>query len=158
MILTKKCVLLFSSIFTISCNAGSIEEVSNTVSNPIIGTWKLLKATTIENGDTTVIDYDKNVSFIKIINQTHFAFLQHDLDKGKDTTALFVAGGGRYYLTGSTYKEQLEYCSAREWEGHDFIFKIELKNDTLVQSGEEKIEAAGVNRITIEKYIRQSEF
>jgi len=157
MTLTKKCVLLFSSIFTISCNAGPSEEASNRVSNPVIGTWKLLKATTIENGDTTVIDYDKNVSFIKIINQTHFAFLQHDLDKGKDTTALFVAGGGQYSLTGNTYKEQLEYCSAREWEGHDFIFKIELKNDTLVQSGEEKIEAAGVNRITIEKYVRQSE-
>ena len=85
-----------------------------------------------------------------------FRFLQHDLNKGKDTTALFVAGGGRYNLTGNTYKEQLEYCSARDWEGHDFTFNIEIKNDTLVQSGEEKVEAAGVNRVTIEKYIRQS--
>ncbi|MEJ5964162.1 hypothetical protein [Pedobacter immunditicola] len=157
MTLTKKCVLLFSCIIIISCKGAPLEKVSNTVSNPMIGTWKLLMTTTVENGDSTVTDYNKNVSFIKIINQTHFAFLQHDLNKGKDTTALFVAGGGRYQLTGTTYKEQLEYCSARDWEGHDFTFNIELKNDTLVQSGEEKVEAAGVNRVTIEKYVRQLE-
>ena len=153
---TEKYFLLFSCILISSCNAGSIKEVPN-LSNPITGTWKLLKTITIENGDTIMTDYNKNISFIKIINQTHFAFLQHDLNKGKDTSAMFVAGGGRYQLKGNTYKEQLEYCSARDWEGHDFTFNIEFKKDTLIQSGEEKVEAAGVNRITIEKYVRQSE-
>jgi hypothetical protein len=52
------------------------------------------------------------------------------------------------------YTEHLEYCSAREWEGNDFSFQIDIKNDTLIQSGVEKVESAGVNRINIEKYIR----
>jgi hypothetical protein len=151
MALKNKIILFLSCIVMASCK----QDDSAPVSNPLMGTWKLLKTTTVENGDTTVADYNKNMSFIKIINQTHFAFLQHDLNKGKDSTAQFVAGGGRYTLTGNTYKEQLEYCSAREWEGNDFTFKIDLKNDTLIQSGEERVESAGINRVTIEKYVRQ---
>ncbi len=42
---------------------------------PIIGTWQLITGTTIEKGNTVVTDYTKNISFIKIINDTHFAFL-----------------------------------------------------------------------------------
>ena len=52
------------------------------------------------------------------------------------------------------YTEQLEYCSARNWEGNDFPFIIQIRNDTLVQSGVEKIESENVNRINIEKYVR----
>jgi hypothetical protein len=123
--------------------------------SPVItGTWKLLTGTLIEKGDTIVTHYDKKVSFIKIINDTHFAFLQHDLKKGQDSAAVFVAGGGRYSLTDSTYTEHLEYCSARSWEGNDFKFNVSVRGDTLIQSGIEKIESEGVNRINIEKYIR----
>jgi hypothetical protein len=95
-----------------------------------------------------------NLSFIKIINETHFAFLQHNKGKGVDSVAVFVAGGGKYSLKDSTYTEHLEYCSAREWEGHDFTFTITINNDTLVQSGIEKVESEGINRINIEKYVR----
>jgi hypothetical protein len=119
----------------------------------VIGTWQLLTGTLIEKGDTTITDYTQSTSFIKIINETHFAFLQHDLNKGKDS-AVFVAGGGSYSLADSLYTEHLEYCSAREWEGNDFTFALSIKNDTLIQKGIEKIESAGVNRINIEKYIR----
>jgi hypothetical protein len=52
------------------------------------------------------------------------------------------------------YTEHLAYCSARNWEGNDFSFTISIKNDTLIQSGIEKVETAGVNRINIEKYVR----
>ena len=121
---------------------------------PITGAWKLLTGTLIEKGDTVVTDYTKNISFIKIINDTHFAFLQHDLNKGKDSVAVYVSGGGKYSLTDSLYTEHLEYCSAREWEGNDFSFTIDIKNDTLTQSGIEKVESAGVNRLNIERYIR----
>jgi len=121
---------------------------------PITGTWQLITGTLIERGDTVVTDYTKNTSFIKIINDTHFSFLQHDLKKGKDSAAVFVAGGGRYSLIDSLYTEHLEYCSAREWEGTDFSFTITIQNDTLVQSGVEKVESAGVDRVNIEKYKR----
>ena len=109
----------------------------------------------MKKGDTTVTDYTKDRSFVKIINDTHFAFLQHDLSNGKDSAAAsFSAGGGTYSLKDSTYTEHLEYCNAREWEGHDFSFMVTLSGDTLIQSGVEKIEAAGVDRINIEKYVR----
>ena len=122
--------------------------------NMIEGTWKLINGTLIEKGDTLVTDYTKNTSFIKIINDTHFAFLQHDLKKGQDTTAVFASGGGRYSISDNTYTEHLEYCSARNWEGNDFKFTISIQADTLIQTGIEKVESAGVNRVNIEKYIR----
>ena len=115
------------------------------------GTWKLLTGTLIEKGDTIVTDYTKGRSFIKIINDSHFAFLNHILRK--DTTD-FSAGGGSYTLNGNNYTEHLEYCSAKEWEGHDFTFTVTINGDTLIQSGVEKIEAQGINRVNIEKYIR----
>lgn len=119
----------------------------------IVGTWKLLSGTVIEKGDTTRTDYTQDISFIKVINDTHFAFMKHDLNKGADT-AIYVSGGGAYSLTDSVYTEHLEYCSAREWEGHDFTFTVELKGDTLVQRGVEVVESAGVNRQNVETYIR----
>ena len=122
--------------------------------NSIEGTWKLISGTLIENGDTTVTNYLKDVSFIKILNKSHFAFLQHDLNKGQDSDAVFVAGGGRYSLINDSYTEHLEYCSARNWEGNDFNFKISIKGDTLIQTGVEKVDNLGVNRLNIEKYVR----
>jgi hypothetical protein len=121
---------------------------------PIAGTWQLISGTTIEKGDSTVTYYTNNLSFIKIINDTHFAFLKHDLKKGKDSTVAFGSGGGGYTLKDSTYTEHLEYCSDREWEGNDFTFTVTIQNDTLIQSGIEKVENAGVDRINIEKYVR----
>ena len=115
------------------------------------GTWKLLTGILIEKGDTVVTDYTTDKSFIKIINDSHFAFLSHTLRK--DTTD-FSAGGGSYTLTGNNYTEHLEYCNAKEWEGHDFSFTVTITGDTLVQTGVEKIEAQGIDRINTEKYIR----
>lgn len=127
---------------------------SATKSIPVEGTWKLLKGTLIDGKDTTVTDYTHGVSFIKIINGDHFAFLQHDLTKGKDSTATFVAGGGPYDLKDSLYTEHLEYCSDRQWEGNDFPFVVSVKNDTLSITGIEKVESAGVNRKNTEVYVR----
>jgi hypothetical protein len=128
--------------------------VTSSGSNPLKGTWKLLNGTLIEKGDTVTTDYTKKNSFIKIINDTHFAFLQHDLKKGKDSAASFSAGGGKYTLKDSVYTEHLEYCTAREWEEHEFTFNIQIQNDTLIQRGVEIVETAGINRINIEKYTR----
>lgn len=146
--------LLFVCTIPISCGSDNKAVKAVTTELPITGTWKLLSGTLIEKGDTIVTDYTKNISFIKIINATHFAFLQHDLNKGKDSAAVFSAGGGSYTLIDSSYKEYLEYCTAREWEEHDFEFNISIRNDTLVQSGIEIVESAGINRINIEKYVR----
>ena len=145
---------LLITICLVSCAPKTGNERTKTLPNPLVGTWQLITGTLIEKGDTVVTSYNKNISFIKIINDTHFAFLQHDLNKGKDSNAVFVSGGGRYSLTDSLYTENLEYCSARNWEGNDFNFTISIKNDTLIQSGIEKVESEGIDRINIEQYIR----
>lgn len=146
--------LLAAFIFTSCGNPEAGQQGHENKPSELEGTWKLLSGTLIEKGDTTVTDYTKNVSFIKIINESHFAFLQHDLSKGKDSTASFSAGGGAYTLQDSAYTEKLEYCTARDWEGNEFHFTISIQNDTLVQRGVEKVEAAGVERLNIEKYVR----
>jgi hypothetical protein len=138
----------------LSCGENGQDKAQDPPQPALIGTWKLIKGTLIEKGDTTVTDYTQKVSFIKIINNTHFAFLQHDLNKGKDSIAVFVAGGGSYSLRDSVYTEHLEYCNDRNWENNDFKFTIEIKDDTLIQSGVEKVESAGVNRLNIEQYVR----
>ena len=148
----KSIVFLLLGVLLTSCNGNKAENTP--APRPIVGTWKLLSGTLIEKGDTTVTDYTQKVSFIKIINDSHFSFIQHDLNGGKDSTAVFSAGAGTYMLSGDSYTEHLEYCSDRTWEGHDFTFRFEVKNDTFIQSGVEKIESAGIDRINIEKYVR----
>lgn len=141
------------AIFLLSCNSASEHTESKPAGLPLAGTWQLLQGTLIEKGDTTITDYTHQVSFIKIINDTHFAFLEHDKNQDKDS-AVFVSGGGHYSLEDSLYTEHLEYCNAREWEGHDFTFVISIHQDTLTQTGREKVKDAGVDRINIEKYVR----
>ncbi|WP_268223151.1 hypothetical protein [Sinomicrobium oceani] len=118
------------------------------------GTWKLLSGTTIQGKDTVHTDYTQGQEMIKIINDTHFAFLRHDLGHGKDSSAVFVAGGGSYTVKGNQYTEHLEYFNVREWEGNDFTLQYEIRDDTLITRGIEAVEALGVNHINIEKYVR----
>lgn len=138
-------------IFTIvGCNSNHQKT-----ENQLEGTWQLVSSTIIENGDTTVTNYDSQQSMIKIINQSHFAFLNHDLNKGADSTASFMAGGGVYTLNENQYTEYLEYCSAREWEGNTFEFEVFFEGENvLVQQGVEKIPELGVDRYNIERYTR----
>lgn len=138
-----------------SCNSSKMCAIQNTsAESPIVGTWKLLSGTTIQQNDTTYTDYTKNQEVIKIINTSHFSFLRHDLSQGKDSVTIFVSGGGRYTLNGNTYTEYLDFCNYREWENNTFEFTVKIENDTLVQSGIEKVESIGVNRINIEKYVK----
>lgn len=139
--------LLFSFLLLNAC------QTSND-SPPITGTWQLQTGTLVENGDTSITDYTKDKKFIKIINDSHFAFLNHDLNKGTDSLASFSAGGGSYTLSGNTYTEHLEFCSDRAWEQNDFSFTVTIHNDTLIQQGVEKVEGTGINRLNIEKYTR----
>ena len=145
--------MLLSTI-SFSCKMMPKKEGSQKEIISLAGTWKLLTGTTIEKGDSTITDYTKDKEFIKIINDTHFAFLSHDLNKGKDSSAAFTAGGGTYSLADNVYTEHLQYCSDRQWEGNSFEFNVTINADTLTQKGIEKVEDIGVERINIEKYVR----
>jgi hypothetical protein len=154
-------ITLIALIFFAACRdetatASKTDSLSGTpVKDQFLnGTWKLISGTLIEKSDTTITDYTSGKSFIKIINDTHFAFLLHDLKQGKDSSAVYSSGGGTYTFVDSTYTEHLEYCSDRNWEGHDFPFTITINNDTLTQQGREKIEASGIDRLNIERYVR----
>ena len=138
----------------VSCNSLVEKKDTKSTKTAIEGTWKLLTGTLIEKGDTVIADYTKGKEFIKIINDTHFAFLSHDLSKGKNADSLFSAGGGNYSLNDSSYTERLVYCNDRQWEGNEFHFIVNIGDDTLTQKGIEKIDSLGVNRVNIEKYVR----
>ena len=120
---------------------------------PIIGTWELVSATTIEK-DTTFSTFDPSHKMIKIINETHFAFLNHAINTNKDSSNAFTAGGGKYTLVDSIYTESLDFFSDKNWENNKFEFVVKFANDTLIQKGVEKVDKLGVDRVIVEKYRR----
>ena len=124
-------------------------------SNKLVGSWQLLSSVYIKK-DTTIHNDPPGTSMIKILNDTHFAFTQHTVDKS-DTTGIFGGGSGTYTLKDNQYTEHLEYCSSRAYESNDFEFTIEFHGDTLVQSGIEKLKEIGAGEEDmhlVEKYLR----
>lgn len=140
-------ILLLTGVLTACTEKTKVDKL------PIEGTWELISETRIEGNDTTFAAMPPDQRNIKMLNGTHFSFVRHDLNQGKDSTAVFVAGAGTYTIDGDKYHEHLEFCNYREWENHDFDFTVTIKNDTLVQSGHEKVEGVA-DRIIIEKYHR----
>lgn len=122
----------------------SEEEIS-----PIQGTWKMTYAEIRENDSVQVKDLS-STDFIKIINSSHFAFFNQE----RETQENFTAGGGTYTFDGSKYEENLDFINFVDYRGHTFSFEVEIKGDSLIQQGYEKIEASGVDRYILEKYIR----
>ncbi|PXY45811.1 hypothetical protein [Flavobacterium hydrophilum] len=140
--------ILILIIILSSCN-------SEKKQNSIEGTWRLISAETTEK-DSTFSTFNPKTKMIKIINDTHFAFFNHDLNNGKDSiNAVFFGGGGKYTLKDSIYTENLEYFNNRPWENNKFEFVVKIQNDTLIQEGIEKLEKLGINRIITEKYVRE---
>jgi hypothetical protein len=145
-------LLTLSVIVFASCNQKT--PVQQAPAAPLAGTWKLVSAITITKGDT-VKDYPvPNQEMIKILNDTHFAFMRHDLGKGKGKDSTYTAGGGTYTLKGDKYTEHLDYLNYRGWEGRSFDFIIQFKNDTLIQKGIEKIDSLKINREIVETYVK----
>ncbi|OIN57644.1 hypothetical protein BLX24_19095 [Arsenicibacter rosenii] len=131
----------------------SCQQAPTDHSLPLKGTWELVDATTIEQ-DSSYSTFDASHKMIKIINDTHFAFLNHSAQPADSAKHFFSAGGGTYTLTDSTYTEHLDYFSDPAWEHHTFAFTVTLRNDTLIQKGVEKVEKLGIDRVIIEKYVR----
>lgn len=144
-----KVITVFISIALIATLAGCNRKQP---SPSITGTWELISATTTEK-DTTFSTFDQNHKMIKIINPTHFAFLNHAVVLGKDSAAnAFTAGGGKYTLVDSIYTEHLDYFIDKKWENNKFPFVITVVNDTLIQKGVERVDKLGIDRVIVEKY------
>ncbi|KAA0994251.1 hypothetical protein [Dyadobacter aurulentus] len=141
----------FAALFLLTqCNSA----VESTDQPSILGTWHLHSSQIIEKGDTIITFPVKDQEMIKQITDTHFTFMKHDTRQGKGDTAVFDAGAGTYTLKGEDYTENLQYCSAREWENHQFHFKLRMNGDTLVQTGFEKIDSLGIDREIREVYVK----
>jgi len=148
---------LFIVLLALSCKP--VMETKDPVRNGLMGNWQLISSEYIKPGKT-VVNVTKGQKMIKIITDKYFAFLLHDV-KEKDTTAknipVFSAGGGSYTLEKNKYTEHLEYCSARNYEGNHVIFEVEIKGDTLILTGMEKImgnNTVGENVKLVEKFVR----
>ena len=142
---------IFIIILFIGCSkkTQSSESVNNSTKSKIEGSWKLVYADIKENDSLQIKDLS-NTDFIKIINADHFAFF----NQKRGSSDEFMAGGGTYTFNGSDYTETLNFINAPSYRGHEFPFKVEIKGDSLIQQGHEKIEAAGLDRFILEKYIR----
>lgn len=121
----------------------------NKSNQSIEGTWKMIYAEVIEN-DSLKTKKLSNTTFIKIINKTHFSFFNQENNSAKN----FYPGAGYYFLKGNNYTETLTFTTINAIKNHNFSFNILIKGDTLIQSGIEKVEAIGLNRQIVEKYIR----
>jgi hypothetical protein len=97
----------------LSCVNKNPQMASEDTSSSLEGTWQLLTVETIQGGDTTIDDYTVGIKGIKMFNDSHFSFFQHDLTHGKDSLAVYVSGGGTYTLMDGMYTENLEYCNFR---------------------------------------------
>jgi len=150
----KALLSLLSAAFVLSSCSNQSKQPEQPIPSPLTGTWKMVSAITIKGKDTTVTDYTVGKEFIKIITPTHFSFLSHDLNHGKDSTASFVAGGGRVRMGEGKYTEYLDYCNFREWEGGVFELNYNIKDDTLITSSVEKIEKLGIDQLNTEKLTR----
>lgn len=146
-------LLAFSALALASCT-NQTETKKAASGQPINGTWKLISAKVITKGDTVNTFPVENQEMIKQFNDTHFSFFKHDINKGKGKTAIFDSGSGTYTLNGDNYEEHLQYCNYRDWENLKFNFTVNIKNDTLVQRGIEKIDSLNVNHEIVETYVK----
>jgi hypothetical protein len=149
----KFIALSFAVAVLFSCTNKTKSDDQPTIQ--LNGTWRLITHTTITRGVSAVTDYTKNQKFLKIINDTHFAFLTHNLNTKKDSSNHFDAGGGSYTLVGDQYTEHLDFYSDKNWEGKAFKFTVKIENDTLIQQGLEKVEKENINQTIIERYVRE---
>lgn len=82
------------------------QKESTTKADILDGTYRLVGSETVKGTDTirTTIDQAKT-EMIKMFNDSHFAFLNHDKSKGKDSLKSFSSGAGTYQLKGKEYTE-----------------------------------------------------
>ena len=150
-----KLKFLFIPVVSLAACKAPVQETAlrKDLASPLAGTWRLISAVTVTKGDSVPTYPVKGQEMIKVINDSHFTFVRHDI-KGGGSKPIFDSGAGTYKLDGDNYTEHLQYCNYREWENHDFNFKVSFKGDTLVQKGVEKIDSLKIDHEIIETYIK----
>ena len=151
-----KLTLIASALFCALFSCKKEENSKDSTAAPsIAGTWELVSSKVIAKGDTVLTFPVKGQEMIKIFNENTFAFFKHDLNGGKGEAAIFDSGAGTYELKDGNYSEHLAYCNYRDWENRDFQFKLRMQNDSLIQTGIEKIDSLNINQEIIEIYVKK---
>jgi hypothetical protein len=149
----KHCSLL---ALVLLCACSDQKTTENSSKTPaIMGTWELVSSKVITKEDTVDTYPLPNQEMIKMFTEKEFAFFKHDTNNAGKDSAVFSAGSGTYTLEGEKYSEHLAYCNYREWENHDFHFNLKLRNDSLIQTGIEKIDSLGIDQEIVEVYVRK---
>ncbi len=149
----KKALLVLLTLLFISCNKQIEKEVKLMpevkIANSIVGTWKLVYGSVKENDSLTIKDVSKS-EFIKIINETHFAYFNQAYNEPRN----FYGAGGTYTLKDDTYTEKLTYTAWDDYRGRSFPFTVKISKDSLIQFGIEEVKEKNIKRYVVEKYIR----
>jgi hypothetical protein len=95
------------------------------------GTWQLVS---FRYGEATIwSNVPEGQRRIKLINQTHFSWVQYEVSSGKAQTM----AGGTYTLKQGAYTEAIEYAGEgmTEYLGKSQLFTLRVEGDRLHQSG-----------------------
>ncbi len=143
-------VLLITLLIT-SCNEEkeNLKNIKSKTTPKIMGTWKLAYGSVKENDSLTIKDVSKS-EFVKIINETHFAYFNQAYNEPRN----FYGAGGTYTLENNTYTEKLTYTAWEDYRDRSFPFTVKITKDSLIQYGIEEIKEKNIKRYVEEKYIR----
>ena len=101
--------------------------------NPFVGSWELVSSKSIYS-DTTISADMSALQSIKILSQTHFAYVT--TMKAQDSIIFVRAGSGTYSFNEKEYVEKIEYSSVPEMLGKAYDFTHEIKGDTWSHIGD----------------------
>jgi len=101
--------------------------------NPFVGSWKLVSQKLIFS-DTTITADASTLQSMKILSQTHFAYVTDKTHQ--DSTIFLRAGAGTYTHSDKEYAEKIEYSSDPVMLGKTYRFSFEMEGDTWTHIGD----------------------
>lgn len=131
----KKQQIIFLIAIVTMINFGCSKRTTSSLSdtNPLIGTWVLVSSNnTSADGEYEILDRS-NTRQMKILNPTHFMFIQEHIGSGeKEFTS---AAGGTYEIDGNTYVENLDYASWEDYKDSNAVFTWRLEDGKWYHKG-----------------------
>ncbi|HEV7379237.1 MAG TPA: lipocalin family protein, partial [Dyadobacter sp.] len=98
--------LLLSVLLLAACQPKT-DSTGTKEPSRLSGTWQLVSARIITEGDTAITFPVPNREMIKMFTDNEFAFFNHNIRQTSKDSAIFSAGSGTYTLKGEDYTERL---------------------------------------------------